>query len=93
MKLLKLRVIDPKLRFPPALVQNNYINPTMNFKFNNREKLVQNYKYNKQIKIEEVFRTGTILIISLEGIKKVIDNDFLNKLIDIFKNNSLYKKN
>jgi len=63
----------------------------MHFKFHSRTKLVESYR--KRLKIEKVSKLGTIVKISLEGTNKVMDNEFLNKLTEIFLNNSLDKKN
>jgi capsular exopolysaccharide family len=45
------------------------------------------------MKVEQVSKTGTIVKISLEGTNKTMDIEFLNKLTEIFLNNSLDKKN
>ena len=63
----------------------------MHFKFHSRTKLVESYR--KRLKIEKVSKLGTIVKIRLEGTNKVMDNEFLNKLTEIFLNNSLDKKN
>ena len=56
-----------------------------------RENLVESYS--KRLKVEPASRKGTIVRISLEGTNKTMDMDFLNKLTEIFLNNSLDKKN
>jgi len=69
---------------------NNLIQK-MHFKFHSRKKLVESYS--KRLKVEKVSKLGTIVKISLEGTNKAMDNEFLNKLTEIFLNNSLDKKN
>jgi tyrosine-protein kinase Etk/Wzc len=64
---------------------------TIYFKFHSRKKLVESYS--KRLKVEKESKTGTILNISLEGTNKEMDIAFLNKLTEIFLNNSLDKKN
>jgi capsular exopolysaccharide synthesis family protein len=56
-----------------------------------REKLVESYT--KRMKVVPDSKKGTIVRISLEGTNKTMDMDFLNKLTEIFINNSLDKKN
>lgn len=56
-----------------------------------RRKLVDNYR--KRLRIDPVSEDGTMLSISLESSNKVKDITFLNKLIELFLNNSLHKKN
>lgn len=58
---------------------------------NDRKKLIDNYK--KRLKVDPASKNGTIMIISLEGTNRIMDKDFLTKLIEIFLNNSLDKKN
>ena len=50
-------------------------------------------KYLKRLKVERESKTGTSIRISLEGTNKKMDIEFLNKLAEIFLNNSLDKKN
>ena len=61
------------------------------FTNHDRKKLVENYK--KRIKVESALKNGTIVKISLEGTNRTMDMDFLDKLTEIFLNNSLDKKN
>jgi len=56
-----------------------------------RDKLVENYI--NRLKINPVSKLGTIIRITLEGTNKAMDIAFLNKLTEIFLNNSLSKKN
>jgi tyrosine-protein kinase Etk/Wzc len=70
-------------------VNNRFKN--IHFKFHSRKKLVDSYI--KRLRIEKVSKLGSIVKISLEGTNKVMDNEFLNKLTEIFLNNSLDKKN
>jgi tyrosine-protein kinase Etk/Wzc len=69
----------------------NFLYNKLNFKFNSRDRLVASYT--KRLKVEKASRTGTTVIISLEGTNKTMDIEFLNKMMEIFLNNSLDKKN
>jgi tyrosine-protein kinase Etk/Wzc len=66
-------------------------NRNIYFIYHNRENLVESYS--KRLKVEPASIKGTIVRISLEGTNKTKDMDFLNKLTEIFLNNSLDKKN
>jgi len=61
------------------------------FILHSRDNLVDNYI--KRLKVERESKTGTSIRISLEGTNKEMDIEFLNKLAEIFLNNSLDKKN
>ena len=63
----------------------------IHFTFYSPEKLVASYS--KRLKVEKASRTGTVVILSLEGTNKKKDVEFLNKLTEIFLTNSLDKKN
>lgn len=63
----------------------------INFIFYSKDKLVEDYS--KRLKVEAASRTGTTVILSLEGTNKVKDIEFLQKLTEIFLINSLDKKN
>ena len=73
------------------LGSSTYLDPMLKFKFHSRDKLVESYR--KQMKVEKVSKTGTILTISLEGTNKTMNIEFLNRLTEIFRNSSLDKKN
>jgi len=49
--------------------------------------------YRTRINVEPASREATIVILSLMGINKEMDIDFLNKLADVFLNYNLEKKN
>ena len=66
-------------------------NKKIYFKNHDRKKLVDSYK--KRLKVESASKNGTIVNISLEGTNRTLDKDFLEKLTEIFLNNSLDKKN
>ena len=66
-------------------------NRNIYFICHSRENLVESYS--KRLKVESASKMGTIVRISLEGTNKTMDMDFLNKLTEIFLNNSLDKKN
>jgi tyrosine-protein kinase Etk/Wzc len=70
---------------------NRNKNQKIYFIYHSREKLVESYC--NKLKVDPVSKLGTILRISLEGTNKTKEMDFLNKLIEIFLNNSLDKKN
>ncbi len=61
------------------------------FIFHDKKTLVEEYR--KRILVEKISRTGSIVEISLEGSNQYKNIEFLNKLCDIFLNNSLEKKN
>jgi tyrosine-protein kinase Etk/Wzc len=61
------------------------------FIFNSRKKLIESYR--NRIRVEKISKTGTIVKLNLEGTNKMKDIEFLNKLTEIFLNNSLDKKN
>jgi tyrosine-protein kinase Etk/Wzc len=61
------------------------------FIFHRRNKLIE--KYRDRMKVENTIKTATILNLYLEGTNKAMDIEFLNKLTEIFLNNSLEKKN
>lgn len=63
----------------------------IHFTFYSPEKLLASYS--KRLKVEKASRTGTVVILSLEGTNKKKDIEFLNKLAEIFLTNSLDKKN
>lgn len=49
--------------------------------------------YAKRIKVTAASKSGTIIRIGLDGTNKSLDIDFINKLLEIFVNNTLDKKN
>jgi capsular exopolysaccharide synthesis family protein len=70
---------------------DKFIDNEMQFIIHSRKRLV--VSYSKQLKVDVVSKLGTIVKISLEGSNKEMNTDFLNKLTEIFLNNSLDKKN
>jgi capsular exopolysaccharide synthesis family protein len=66
-------------------------NREMQFIFHSRKKLIESYI--ERMKVEKVSKTGTTVMLTLEGTNKTMDIEFLNKLTDIFLSNSLDKKN
>ncbi len=85
----------PGGRFHVELSTGNWpaknLDHKMHFIFHSRKKLVASYS--SRLKVEKVSKTGTIVDISLEGTNKTMNIEFLNKLTEIFLNNSLDKKN
>lgn len=67
------------------------LNRSIYFINHDRKKLVESYK--NRIKVESASKNGSIVNISLEGTNRTMDKDFLEKLTEIFLNNSLDKKN
>jgi tyrosine-protein kinase Etk/Wzc len=67
------------------------IDRSLYFVLNSRDNLVENYR--SRLKAAPSSKEGTIIILSLEGTNKVKDVDFMNKLIDVFLNNNLERKN
>ena len=61
------------------------------FIFHSRKALVESYR--ERIEVDKISKTGTTLNISLEGTNQKMDMVFLDKLTEIFLNNSLDKKN
>jgi len=61
------------------------------FVIHSRNKLVESYR--TRLKAVPASKEGTIINLSLEGTNRAMDIDFLNKLIDIFLNNNLERKN
>jgi capsular exopolysaccharide synthesis family protein len=61
------------------------------FIFYSEDKMIEDYS--KRLKVEAASRTGTTVILSLEGTNKEKEIEFLRKLTEIFLNNSLDKKN
>jgi len=63
----------------------------IHFIIHSRKNLIESYS--RQIKVDPASKMGTIVRISLIGTNKAKCIDFLNKLTEIFLNNSLDKKN
>jgi capsular exopolysaccharide synthesis family protein len=61
------------------------------FIFHSRKKLIESYR--NRMRVEKILKTGTIVKLILEGTNKAMDIEFLDKLSEIFLNNSLEKKN
>jgi tyrosine-protein kinase Etk/Wzc len=61
------------------------------FIFHSRKKLIESYR--SRMKVEKILKTGTIVKVNIEGTNKAMDVKFLNKLTEIFLDNSLEKKN
>ena len=61
------------------------------FVLNSRDKLVESYR--SRLKAAPSSKAATIVNLSLEGTNKIMDVDFLTKLIDVFLNNNLERKN
>jgi tyrosine-protein kinase Etk/Wzc len=61
------------------------------FIFHSRKKLIESYR--NRMKVEKILKTGTIVKLNIEGTNKSMDVEFLNKLTEIFLDNSLEKKN
>ena len=61
------------------------------FIFHSRKNLIESYM--KRMRVEKVSKTGTTVMLNLEGTNKTMDMDFLNRLTEIYLNNSLDKKN
>ena len=66
-------------------------NNEVHFIIHSRKNLIESYS--SQIKVDPASKLGTIVRISLIGTNKLKCIDFLNKLTEIFLNNSLDKKN
>jgi tyrosine-protein kinase Etk/Wzc len=58
-----------------------------------RSKAAQQEDYRKRLKVKPATRDATIVNLSLEGLNKDMDIDFLNKLAALFINYNLDKKN
>lgn len=80
-----------RIELPANNLSASYLDKKIYFTFHSDKKLVESYI--KRLKVERASKTGTILSISLEGTNKIMDMEFLNKLTEIFLNNSLNKKN
>ncbi len=61
------------------------------FVLNSRDRLVESYR--SRLKAAPSSKAGTIINLTLEGTNRIMDVDFLNKLIDVFLNNNLERKN
>jgi len=61
------------------------------FKFYNQKTLIENYR--KRLMVEKASRDGTIIRLSLKGTNKTKDIVFLDKLIEVYMQNNLTKKN
>ena len=82
---------DSVLSFSDSIWPAKNLKAEIQFIFHSRKKLVESYR--NRMKVEKVSKTGTIVKLSLEGTNKTMDMEFLNKLTEIFLNNSLDKKN
>ena len=82
---------DSVLSSPTASGLHKNPEDEIQFIFHSRNKLVESYR--KRMRVEKVSKTGTIVKFSLEGTNKTMDIEFLDKLTEIFLNNSLDKKN
>jgi capsular exopolysaccharide synthesis family protein len=79
--------IERNLNYLPDLKKNEKIF----FVFHDRKKLVESYK--NRLAVTSASKNGTIVNVILEGTNKTMDVNFLDKLTEIFLNNSLDKKN
>jgi tyrosine-protein kinase Etk/Wzc len=61
------------------------------FIFHSQNELVESFR--NRMKVERISKTGTIVKLYLDGANQTMDIEFLNKLNEIFLNNSLEKKN
>ncbi len=61
------------------------------FIIHSHDKLVESYK--SRLKAVTASKEGTIIKLSLDGTNRKMDIDFLNKLIEVFVNNNLDRKN
>ena len=68
-----------------------YIEGDIKIMIHSRKKLIEKYK--GLLKIEPISKMGTTVNLSIEGTNRAMNIDFLNKLTEIFLNNSLDKKN
>jgi tyrosine-protein kinase Etk/Wzc len=80
-----------RIELSPGNLSYDYASQKIYFIFHSRNSLVD--RYVKRLKVERESKTGTTLRISLEGTNKEMDIEFLNRLAEIFLNNSLDKKN
>lgn len=75
----------------PEIFARNDGERTIYFVLHSRDKLVDSYR--EKLKAAPASKEGTIISISLEGTNRQMDADFLSKLIEVFLNNNLEKKN
>ena len=61
------------------------------FVFHHTESLVASFR--SRLKVEAATREGTILRVSLQGTNKYMDRDFLDKLLEVYLDDNLEKKN
>ena len=61
------------------------------FIVHSNDKLVESFK--SRLKVQAVSKNSTAVDLSIEGSNYLMDTEYLNKLIEIFINNSLAKKN
>lgn len=66
-------------------------NSKIDFVLHSRKKLVENYA--KRLKVSPESKAGTIVRLSISGTNNHLNMDFLERLINIFLDNSLDKKN
>ena len=74
-----------------GILLSEYFNKKIYFVYQTPQSLIESYK--ERLAIQPVSEDGTILTLSLESTNIKKDLDFLNKLIEIYLNNSLDKKN
>lgn len=70
---------------------NSNINMKLYFVINNRINLISHF--NRRIEIDLLSKTGSMLRISMTGVNKAKDVVFINKLVEVFQEISLDKKN
>jgi capsular exopolysaccharide synthesis family protein len=64
---------------------------TIYFVHNSRENLIEGYR--SRLRAEPVSKESSIINLSIEGTNKLKDEVFLSKLVDVFVNNNLDRKN
>jgi tyrosine-protein kinase Etk/Wzc len=64
---------------------------TIYFMIHSHDKLVESFR--SRLKAVTASKEGTIIKLSLDGTNRKMDIDFLNKLIEVFVNNNLERKN
>lgn len=69
----------------------DYLGRKVYFIIHSRKNLVESYR--QRMYVDKLFKNGTILNIGLDGTNRAMDVEFIDKLLEIFLNNSLDKKN
>jgi capsular exopolysaccharide synthesis family protein len=75
----------------PDGFMDEFKNRSLYFTLHSRDKLADSYR--AKLKAAPASKEGTIINISLEGTNRQMDADFLGRLIQVFLNNNLEKKN